>query len=282
MSQRPAEKARRTRISLASRAGDRASPLGLIGSLALHGLIIAGMMFTFTRKLDIIDQSSPVVPVDLVTLAARTNVMPAAKPLPKPLPEPSTPDTRQTAVPQPAPPPESAPPPEAAPAESAVMAPPPPATPRHEKPKTEKKSFDVDNVLALLNKVAPSSSRSAARTADRATQGIGAETAMTADLQSMLLSEIKPCWSPPVGAPHPEDLIVDFDVMLNPDGSVARPPQLLAQSSQSADDPYFRAAAEAARRAIYTCAPYKLPADSYAYWREISDFRFDPRQMMGD
>jgi hypothetical protein len=73
---------------------------------------------------------------------------------------------------------------------------------------------------------------------------------------------------------------VDFDVSLNPDGSVAHSTQLTAQSSGG--DPYFRAAAEAARRAIYTCAPYKLPADRYSQWREIGDFRFDPRQMMGD
>jgi outer membrane biosynthesis protein TonB len=283
MSQGPTTKTNRTRISLASQAGNRASPLGLIGSLALHGLVIAGMMLTFTHKLDIIDQSSSVVPVDLVTLAAKTNVMPAIRPIPRAA-APEPPQAQAPAAPQETAQP--APPPEPAPSETAVAVPPPPALPKakvkHATQKAEKKSFDVDNVLALLNKVAPSSSRSDARTADRSTQGIGSETAMTADLQSMLLSEIKPCWSPPVGAPHPEDLIVDFDVMLNPDGSVARPPQLLAQSSQSAGDAYFRAAAEAARRAIYTCAPYKLPADRYADWREISDFRFDPRQMMGD
>ena len=35
---------------------------------------------------------------------------------------------------------------------------------------------------------------------------------MTADLRSMLQSEIYRCWSPPVGAPHPEKLIVSYEL----------------------------------------------------------------------
>jgi len=40
----------------------------------------------------------------------------------------------------------------------------------------------------------------------------------------------------------------------------------------------MRAAVDAARRAIYTCAPYKLPADKYNVWRDIT-VDFDPRKM---
>jgi hypothetical protein len=48
----------------------------------------------------------------------------------------------------------------------------------------------------------------------------------------------------------------------------------------AAGNGYTRAAAEAASRAIYQCQPYRLPADRYSVWREISPLRFDPRQMM--
>ena len=76
-------------------------------------------------------------------------------------------------------------------------------------------------------------------------------------------------------------LIVDFDLFLNQDGSVAQPPQLTASSREAAaSDPYTRAAADAARRAIYQCQPYKLPADRYSQWREINPFHFDPSRMM--
>jgi colicin import membrane protein len=104
---------------------------------------------------------------------------------------------------------------------------------------------------------------------------------MTADLAQALFSQIYRCWSPPVGAPHPERLIVAFDLTLNPDGSVAEPPQLTADSATIAHrDSFGEAAVEAARRAIYTCAPYKLPTDRYQEWRE-STVTFDPRQMLG-
>jgi hypothetical protein len=147
-----------------------------------------------------------------------------------------------------------------------------------EKPdEDKKKSFDVDKVLALLNKVAPSQTAAPdAPEGQRNVRGIGAQNAMTADLVAALTNQIYRCWSPPVGAPHPE--IVDFDLVLSPDGSVARPPQLLENSG----DPYFHAAAEAARRAIYECAPYKLPADQYKEWREINPLHFDPSKWMGD
>src|SRR5262249_29382905 len=125
------------------------------------------------------------------------------------------------------------------------------------------------------------SSAPKARTASRNIKGFGAQTAMTADLQDAMLSQIRECWSPPVGAPHPEEMIVEFELFLNPDGTVAQPPQLSADSQSAVSrDSYTRAAAEAARRAIYTCAPYKLPGDRYRDWRDIA-LTFDPRQMMG-
>lgn len=265
-------------------AGDRRSPLGLLGSLMLHGAIVAATLFTFTHRLDIVDQSTPVVPVDLVTLGEKTNVKAMVKPAPRvePVkPEPVPPQPQQFTTPSVPQQQEANPPPDEAASEPVVKAPPPPPIPRErprEKPKEAKNKFDLDAVSALLNKVTPAAARTDARVGNRTIRGIGDQTAMTADLTALLLSQIRPCWNPPVGAPNPEDLVVDFDVVLNPDGSVARSTQLIANSG----DPYFRAAAEAARRAIYTCAPYKLPPDRYSLWREISPFHFDPRQMMGD
>ena len=150
--------------------------------------------------------------------------------------------------------------------------------------KPKKQKFDINNIAALLNKQTPGAvQRRNAKTGDRMTSKASAQqNAMTADLQDALRSQIAQCWSPPVGAPHAEDLVVDFDLFLNQDGSVAQPPQLTGDSAAAAaSNPYTRAAAEAARRAIYECAPYKLPADRYSQWREINPFHFDPRQMMG-
>lgn len=278
----------RNRISLESGAGVSRSPVGFIGAVAIHAAIIAAALFTWEHRLDISQESAPVVPVDLVTLGEKTNITPAVRPAPRIAPEepqvqlqpdklivpPPAIDQEQT---------EAAPQPQPAPSEPVVQAPPPPAVPKV-KPQPQpdtKKSFNVDNVLALLNKVAPSASPNT-RTAPRTRQGFGAQNAMTADLVDLLRSQIQQCWSPPVGAPNPEQLIVQFHLFLNPDGSVAQPPQLTADSAAAvARNPFTRAAADAAERAIYTCAPYKLPADRYAQWREINPMIFDPRQMVG-
>ena len=295
----------RNRISTATLAGDRQSPAGWVGSLALHGAIIVGTLFTVSHTLDIADMSPPVVPIDLVTIADKTNIRASAHhmhhiaptptpPVPKEMPTPPTPPQVQPQQqPPPAPPAPPTPPKEAEPLAEA----PQPVIPKHrpppvpkpevkqpeEKPQADdkKKSFDVDKVLALLNKVSPSQAAAPdAPEGQRNVRGFGAQNAMTADLVTALRSQIRPCWN--VGAisgdPNPERLVVSFDLFLNPDGSVAQPPQLLANSS----DPYFHAAAEAAVRAIYTCAPYKLPADRYAQWKEIKPFNFSPQSMMED
>ncbi len=45
-------------------------------------------------------------------------------------------------------------------------------------------------------------------------------------------------------------------------------------------DPYYRAAAESARRAVMQCQNYDLPAESYDEWSELT-LRFDPSEMLG-
>jgi hypothetical protein len=98
------------------------------------------------------------------------------------------------------------------------------------------------------------------------------------DLANALRTQLVWCWNPPMGAPHPEDLVVDFDLLLNEDGSVAQLPQLIGDSkAAAANNPYTRAAAVAAREAILRCAPYKLPRNRYSEWREIKPLHFDPR-----
>jgi outer membrane biosynthesis protein TonB len=283
-------------------AGARRSPLGLLGSVLLHAGIIGATLFTFAHKLDIVQESPPVVPVDLVTIAAKTNLIATVKERPKQEPkeeEPTPPRPQKLETPPPHPEPQkheaspepkpvevSAPAPEPAVKEPAIKPPlpPPKAKPKPE-PKAEapekKEEFDINKITALLDKRdAAQSSSPKARLADKTVKGFGPQTAMTMDLQDSLRSQIQQCWSPPVGAPHPEELVVEFELFLKPDGSVAQPPQLSAESEGVVShDSFTRAAAEAARRAIYTCAPYKLPGDRYSQWQDIT-LTFDPRQMI--
>jgi len=271
--------------SSATRVERTTAPVGVIFAVALHAAVVVATLFTWSHTtLDIDDQSAPIVPVDLVTLGAKTDIAPMVKQQPKEPPkqedvQPPAPEKAQAA---PAAPEEAAPPPPDASAAAPVPAKPVPQVVPKTKPQPDQKKdkFDINNIMALLDKRAPAASAAPdAKTGPRNIKGFGAQNAMTMDLVDSLRNQIAQCWSPPVGAPHPEQLIVAFELFLNQDGSVAQPPQLTG-SSNGSGDAFGRAAEDAARRAIYTCAPYRLPADRYSQWRDIT-LKFDPRQMVG-
>ena len=243
---------------------------GVVGSLAFHGLIFAAALFTFHANFKAPEESH-VVPVDLVTIADKTDV--AAQAPPKP-PEPEKMDMPQSQ--------------QVAPLEPHLETLEPAPVPPIPKFKVEKEKTDDDDnkpknkkeqqqdFAALLNKLTtPDKPVKNAKPGPRTIQAAGAGNLMTADLVDALRSQIYRCWSPPTGAPNAGDLVVDYALNLNPDGTVGRL-QLLTLSGNT----YTRAAAEAASRAIYQCQPYRLPQNRYEDWREITRMRFDPRQLM--
>jgi hypothetical protein len=248
---------------------------GVALSALFHGLIFAAALFTFHRNFET-PEDSHVVPVDLVTIADQTNVAAQAPPAP----EPEKMDRPQPVL-------EAPPEPQMQEVEPAPEPPMPQFDVAKEKPKpvdkpVEAKKTPAVDFNALLNKLtAPEKPVKNAKPGPRVIEGVGAGNLMTADLADALKSQIYRCWSPPTGAPDARDLIVDYDLSLNPDGTVGRLQMTPGTAAQAAGNSYTRAAAEAASRAIYQCQPYRLPPDRYNVWREINPMRFDPRQMMG-
>jgi outer membrane biosynthesis protein TonB len=254
---------------------ERGSGAGIALSLLLHAALIGATYFTWSRMLDTTPESHA-VPVDLITVTEQTNVQAMAPPPP---PEPPKIEPQQQAAPEPPAPQlqDVEPAPEPPMPEIKIKPEPKKVVDTPKPPDQPPKKQNAQDFAALLNKLtATPKTPPNAKVGPRVVQGIGAANAMTADLADALKSQIYQCWSPPVGAPNANDLVVDFDVAMNPDGSIAR----AASDAMSAGNPYTRAAAEAARRAIYQCQPYRLPQDRYSQWREINPLRFDPRQMM--
>jgi type IV secretory pathway VirB10-like protein len=247
----------------------------LVVSVLLHAALIGATYFTWARMLEASPETHS-VPVDLITVTEQTNVAAMAPPPPPTPPKIEIPQPTIEVPPPPLMDVEPAPEPpmpdikiQEEPKKAEDQPKPPP-----DKPKPKQNSQDF---AALLNKLAATPKTPPnAKTGPRVVQGIGQANAMTADLADALKSQIYQCWSPPVGAPNASDLVVDFDLVLNQDGT----PGSATSSALSSGNPYTRAAAEAARRAIFQCQPYKLPPDRYSQWREISPLRFDPRQMM--
>jgi hypothetical protein len=249
---------------------------GVLASLAFHGLIVAAMFFTLQRNFDTPEDSN-VVPVDLVTVADVTNVAPQAPPQP---------EMEKIEIPQP--PLEAPPEPQMQEVEPAPEPPMPQfdvkkeeVKPVEKKPPEPPKKTASQNFDALLNKLtAQQKPAKNAKPAERVIPGIGSGNAMTANIADALKSQIYRCWSPPTGAPDARDLVADFVLNLNPDGTVGALRMTPGTQVAASGNPYTRAAAEAASRATYQCQPYRLPADRYNVWREINPLRFDPRQMM--
>ena len=86
------------------------------------------------------------------------------------------------------------------------------------------------------------------------------------------------CWQIEPGARDADTLVVEIQVVLNPDATVrdAR----IVDYQRMFDDTFFRSAAENARRAILRCSPFDLPPGMYEVWRDLT-LRFDPRMMLG-
>ncbi len=94
----------------------------------------------------------------------------------------------------------------------------------------------------------------------------------------LVRQQIKECWSLPAGAREAENLSIEIAMAMNPDGTV-RQARILDQSRLQGD-PFFRAAAESALRAVLNprCNPLKLPPEKYRHWQNMV-LIFDPSQM---
>lgn len=256
---------------------------------------------------EIVEQAMIVelVAVSEETRAARPKAEPAKeqKPPPSPRQKPEPPSQAEALPPVPAEPetevavvvPETKPKPE--PKKKPVVKPkrkpkPPPkkvAKPAPDSPeedKAKKYKFDAGRIAALIDKTPRK--QAAPESPDKAhvQPKITSRTAQPLEGQPLTLSEvdalraqIERCWIVQAGARYAEDLVVTIRVFLNPDGSLRRQPQIV-DDARLETDPFFRAAAESALRAVLKCEPFKMPVAKYHRWREI-ELTFDPREMLG-
>ena len=221
--------------------------------------------------------------------APATEVTPDAQPKQEVKPDPvaqtivaETPDAESVKLPDAAPTPEARPkPPEAqtAKAPDRKETDKPQEKPAN-KPKSDEKEFNADEVAALLNKE-KAAGGGAKRSTDEASLG-GKKTTtgqkLTQSEMDALRGQVERCWNVPAGALDAENLTVTILANLNPAGEVEGSPEIVEGGGGAGIE---RAAAESARRAILQCGPYTLPADKYdgdGGWNQIR-VTFDPKDM---
>jgi hypothetical protein len=91
--------------------------------------------------------------------------------------------------------------------------------------------------------------------------------------------QIAQCWSLPAGAKDAQDLIIEVRAVVGADRIVSS--ASIVNSGRAASDPFFRAAAESALRAVLNprCQPLRLPPDRYEQWKVIT-FEFNPKEAL--
>jgi colicin import membrane protein len=133
-----------------------------------------------------------------------------------------------------------------------------------------------DDIAALLNKE-KAAGGGAKKSTDQAALG-GTRTTggakLSASEMDALRQQIQACWNPPFGAEESGSLRVSVSMQLLPDGTIDGRPTIESTGNSGVQ----RAAAEAARRAVLSCAPYRLPADKYETWQQVV-VNFDPQDL---
>jgi hypothetical protein len=219
--------------------------------------------------------------------------------------------TAKTAPPKPAPQPEQKPEPppkpavheepkvEEKPLPDTLALPDPTKKPKEEKkqppPKKKEKEEPVDPLASVLKNLAAMKTESSRKiegakpdeevndgeSPEGTSKGFGPALAdrLTISQEDALRRQIGGCWNMPIGARNAEDLIVEVLIEMNEDRTVRSAE--IVDKGRLASDSHFRAAAEAALRALRhpKCTPLALPEDQYEQWKTIR-FNFDPRDML--
>ncbi|MDJ0942515.1 MAG: energy transducer TonB [Kiloniellales bacterium] len=224
---------------------------------------------------------------------------------PPPPPEPAPEPQQQAALPDPTPPeptpepepeplplpePEAKPEPKEEVKEKPKPKPPAPRPNRKpqvklaKKPEKKKEEPKEDRLASILNNVdqlkkeIPTPSEEKKQEAPQSRQQVSAlDQRVTISEKDAIIRHVSRCWNVPAGARDAEKLIVGLRVYLHVDGTVQR---TQIEDLSRLRDPFFRAAAEAADRAVRRCSPLPTPNKDYSAWR-VMLLNFDPSEMLG-
>jgi outer membrane biosynthesis protein TonB len=254
-------------------------------------------------------ETQPIM-VDLVEVSDITNApsptpKPKEKPKEEPPPEPEqvvkASPVEKTPPPEPEPEAEPEPKPEPEPPLEAEPAPPvetkPVAPPRLaalkplRKPKPPDAFASVLKTVADLKRKTPSSKKEedekTPKTLDEqvskalaSKKGFDSSQSVTISEIDLVRQQIARCWNLPAGAKDAENLVIEINLKMNPDGTVRE--ARIRETGRLQTDSFFRAVAESALRAVLnpSCNPFKLPRDKYARWKTIT-LSFNPKEMFG-
>jgi hypothetical protein len=102
------------------------------------------------------------------------------------------------------------------------------------------------------------------------------QQALTHDIVVVVAQQVLRCWNPPISPQGGKGIVVRLNISLSIDGRLTAMPTPAEQLDVKDSD--VKAALIAATKAVYACAPYKLPPAQYYMWKDIA-ITFDPRSL---
>lgn len=237
---------------------------GWIVSGVGHVGVVMMTLLTWQTTQEFLPTSGAVVPVEVVDIAAESNVRPLSEfeAMEEELPE-AADEAREEALPEPSPAPE----------------------PRPSRRQPDD-NFDLAAIAGMINREdTQPRRRQEGERADRTQQGAGAGTANVAAMEDRVRALAQAhisrnqCWRMPIDLPNPETLVVTVQFDLNRNGTLRGQPRVTSPSNYTFN-PAMRTAAESALRAIRLCDPWPFAddpvvGDHYEVWREM-EYVFRP------
>ncbi len=276
-----------------ARLDDMPERRGLILSAVLHLLVVLAVVLGLPSVFRAhIDEETPIV-VQLVNIGPKTlaTIKTTTPPTEKASPKVVQVEQKKPTPPQPPeskpapPPPQPQPKPEAKIPEKPVPpkaeAKPQPPQPPQPLPPQKKQELAFDTLLKnLASKPLPQDqpTQQTATKPQPSSQPIAPlGSQLSVSELDLVKQQIEQCWNVPAGARDAQDLTPEFRVSMNPDGTVR---SATLMNSDRLSDPFFQAAADSARRALFNpaCQPLKLPPQKYDQWQTFT-ITFDPKDL---
>jgi outer membrane biosynthesis protein TonB len=276
---------------------------GRVYSAVLHGVwlffVIMGLPSFLVTKPPV----EPVaITVELLPISQISNVKPSeAQPEQEQKPEEKPPEIKKAS-----PPVKTAEAPPPPPAPDAVPLPdklkekekekekkPEPPKEKKEEPKPKEKKKKPDDLAAILRAVketAQKENKDSKKEKQKPTE-TPSETKsissqynptipMSMSERDAIMSQISKCWNVPAGAKDAQNLSVVIMADYNIDGTYTKAVVAPASAARYQSDPFFRAAADAAIRAVQRCSPLQgLTPEKYDTWKQM-ELNFDPKYML--
>lgn len=161
-----------------------------------------------------------------------------------------------------------------------------------EKPKDEKKEEQKEDPLdAILKGVKDTAAqeKKPSKSSEKKTESSSSanrsnrfdpNSPEAVSVRDAIQSQVYRCWNVPAGAKNADELIIPLEIDYDAGGNPLKVEVATKAQPRYATDPFFRAAADSAIRAVRRCAPLQnLPVESFSIWQYV-DMNFNPRDML--